>query len=1075
MKENTIAKARRYMMFNLSIFDCCTENERMTYRQYKKASKTEDKQEIIKELLHIVMSFSETRKIDKKALYDKNNEPVINKLIAGFENECVRLSESFVYDEREPKHIPLIKEIVILDCPGTGDKDVYSWHEIVLKQIIENGILIDGEKYIVYSSSANQMKKRQVCLMQQKFSEENQGRLMCGLSLDTINRNGGCNTGKYLAYTSLVFSKSVEPSVDINIDQILILPEFETDVIERVNYLDMESLIIEEKIMPVPVNHMDGAGIFLPGVFPQSCQIRGGWIKGAVFPFDFQRFITEKQEKRIVKDRIKDIWGTEFLVDYIKDNIKIILNGSQLKMWKYYESWDDYKKAFKENGLKICVNNTMHYPYSDDPVVSSAYQFYQTIPRENVTDEKIKRLSELTVERINDAKMNPDTALKIMGADLQREEGLDPFYASIKAYPQMLQDSYVRNRISKKIISERKKAMSGKPYIKGYYNYICPDLYAACEYWFCGDENPRGLIPKNHVYNALYGEKEDIKEVCCLRSPHLSDCEHCIRILEKSDECRRWFQGMDTVISTHDLLTKTLQCDVDGDEMLLTPDEAFLVLVDRNKPPLYYEMKKSEPSEINKKNIFDCLMRSFKNESIGDISNVITKYLNMACEVDYDFVRIMTAYNNFCIDNPKSQYMPSLGEYEGMYNEWIEKEYPYFFKYAKDKKSDQCCDDKAVNKRSNVNRISGYISENTKSNKENIWINPADGKDFNPAYFQDTDFKIVRSSDTYKALQDKLLRLKIYDTEKFRKNLRKKYSIAKVNKNLGYDVYHLYCHNVLQNIVKATYNVRERIGYRRKTALYLIDIEYFQEENINSDKSILWSCFGDILYENLIYNLKHKPDKLLKLKRNAYKKADQRASEVEDMVEAVQRNMLSKKKVPITYSEYSWIRNLPCRKGCETDRHLLYLLLVLHKRKMKILDGLENGESVTDDNRSHFRIYNNARFRNVTRTTIDRWMGRAIAKKGLERFIKKGLVKIVYGKYYDKIYLFIPGNMDTEQEIAFWACNNNPMIDYYMYSKEACVKECVVCKEKFLVRGGNVKTCSPKCSRINELRNKNKL
>ena len=46
------------------------------------------------------MSFSETRKIDKKALYDKNNEPVINKLIAGFENECVRLSESFVYDER---------------------------------------------------------------------------------------------------------------------------------------------------------------------------------------------------------------------------------------------------------------------------------------------------------------------------------------------------------------------------------------------------------------------------------------------------------------------------------------------------------------------------------------------------------------------------------------------------------------------------------------------------------------------------------------------------------------------------------------------------------------------------------------------------------------------------------------------------------------------------------------------------------------------------------------------------------------------------------------------------------------
>ena len=757
-------------MFNLSIFDCCTESEKKIYRRHKKSNKLEEKQELKEALLDIVKSFDGIRKINKKTLFNKNNEPIVNKTIAAFENECVRLSDSFVYDEDAPKDIPLIKEIVILDCPGSPEKNEYSWHEIVLKQLLENGILIDGEKYIVYSSSANQMKKRQVCLMQEKFLKDNEKclmqekflkdnekRLMCGLNLDIINQNGGCNTGKYLAYTSLVFSKSVEPSIDIDIDEVLILPEFETNVTEKVNYLDMESLTIEEKIMPVPVNHMDGAGMFLPGVFPQSCQIRGGWIKGAIFPFDFQQFIIEKQKEGIAKDSIRDIWGNEISVDYIRDNIKIILNGSQLKMWKFYNTWEDYKKAFKDNGLKICVNNTMHYPHSDDPIVLSAYQFYQTIPREKVTNEKIIALSKLTVEKINDAKMNPDTALEIMGADMETEDGLDPFYASIKAYPQMLQDSYVRKRIDKKIKSERKKAMSGRPYIKGYYNYICPDLYAACEYWFCGDENPQGLIPKNHVYNALYGEKEDIIEVCCLRSPHLSDCEHGIRKLCKSDECKRWFQGMDTVISTHDLLTKILQCDVDGDEMLLTPDRAFIDLVDRNKLPLYYEMKKSEPSEVNKQNIYDCLIRSFKNESIGDISNVLTKYLNMANEVNVDFVRILTAYNNFCIDNPKSQYMPELGKYQVMYNEWLKREYPYFFKYAKDKKSDKCCDDKVINERSNVNRISKYIAENTKSNKDNIWINPVDGKDFNPRYFQDVDFKISRSSDTYKALRDELI------------------------------------------------------------------------------------------------------------------------------------------------------------------------------------------------------------------------------------------------------------------------------------------------------------------------------
>ena len=739
ISENTVNKARRFLMFNLSIFDCRTKEERKIYGKLEKV-KNEEKQNIKTELMDAVKSFSGIRTIDKKVLFDsKNGEAKVDKLIAGFENEAVRLSPLLVYEEDNPKYFPLVREIIILDCPGAIDKEAISWHEIILEQIVRGGVIIDGEKFIVYSSSANQMKKRQVCLMKEQFFNDNQSRLMCGLTLDVINKKGGCNTGKYLAYTSLVFSKSVELPVDINIDEVLVLPEFETDVFEKVNYLDMESLTIKEMTMPVPVNHMDGAGMFLPEVFPQSCQIRGGWIKGAVFPFDFRQFIIEKQEQGIALETIKDAWGDDVSVDYIRDNIKLILNNSQLKMRKYYDSWEEYKKKFSENGLKICINNMLHYPNTDDPIVLSAYQFYQTIPRENVTDERIEALTKLTIEKINNAKVNPDTALEIMGIDIEGTEELEPFYASIKAYPQMLQDSYVKKRIDSKIQSERKKAMSGRPYIKGYYNYICPDLYAACEYWFCGIDNPEGLIPKNHVYNALYSNKDDVTEVCCLRSPHLSDCEHGIRQLEKSDECKRWFSGMDTVISTHDLLTKVIQCDVDGDECLTTPDRTFIDLLDRDKLPLYYEMKKAEPSEVNKQYIFDCLMRSFKNEKIGDISNALTKHLNMAYKVDYEFVRIMTAYNNFCIDNPKSQYMPSLEKYQDMYCEWMERENPYFFKYAKQKETDKCCTNEVINKRSNVNRISKYIENNTKSNKNNIWRDSIDGKEFKSQYFMDSD------------------------------------------------------------------------------------------------------------------------------------------------------------------------------------------------------------------------------------------------------------------------------------------------------------------------------------------------
>lgn len=93
----------------------------------------------------------------------------------------------------------------------------------------------------------------------------------------------------------------------------------------------------------------------------------------------------------------------------------MILNGRQLKMWKFYKSWEDYKEAFEGNGLKICVNNTMHYPNNEDPIVLSAYQFYQTIPRENVTDEKIKDLSKLTIEKLMTLKSILILPLRLWG------------------------------------------------------------------------------------------------------------------------------------------------------------------------------------------------------------------------------------------------------------------------------------------------------------------------------------------------------------------------------------------------------------------------------------------------------------------------------------------------------------------------------------------------------------------------------------------------------------------------------------------------------------------------------------
>ena len=67
----------------------------------------------------------------------------------------------------------------------------------------------------------------------------------------------------------------------------------------------------------------------------------------------------------------------------------------------------------------------------------------------------------------------------------------------------------------------------------GFWSYISPDLFAFCEWLFLGEDAPEGLVPEGYVYNHYYDDT-NIEETCCLRYPHLSDCEHGIRKILQS-------------------------------------------------------------------------------------------------------------------------------------------------------------------------------------------------------------------------------------------------------------------------------------------------------------------------------------------------------------------------------------------------------------------------------------------------------------------------------------------------------------------------------------------------------------
>ena len=1066
---------RRCQVYKLNISTCLTEQERDYYNLYcdgisnKKLKErlgvqyptpdllskefnisndeaTEllnsqlDKKYFKKYLLNEIKKFPAEgiREIRKSAIYISDEYGNItdtmrtDNRVVWFENECVRRCETDLSD------VPLLNQFLLLKCKSeimTG----------ILNQIVDCGVILDGRHYLFYTSSTGQMKESEITLVEEDYWKKNQYALMCGLTEDRINAKGGINMGKFFSAKALNISNSIEYDSGVSIDEVIIVSDFKTLMSGMVNYLDVNTLDIQEKMMDIEIEHMDGAGMFIPGTFPCSCQIRGGWLKGAVFPFDFHKFI-EIYKDKLSNKNMKDAWGNSISVEEVL-NAKMILTDSQLKMRRYYNSMQEYRECFKKSGLSITINNCAHQSKSE---VKVAYQPFQTIPRDNLRNEDIEKLSKKTVDYINNAKKDPEVALKLMGIDLETlddESELNALHAAILKYPKLLNDIHVQKTMKSALISARKEAQGCKLILDGLWSYICPDLFAFCQWLFLGKDVPEGLIPEGYAYNHYY-DGMDIEETCCLRYPHLSDCEHGIRKVLQSEECKEWFVGTDTVVSSHDLISKVLQADWDGDHICLVHDKDFLNVLDRDKYPLYYDMTKAEPAQISTNAIMTCLTSSFQNENIGFVSNAITKIFNSEGDPDTKLVRILCAYNNFVIDYFKTQKSMDLKKYADIYKEYKDStngsckyKCPHFFMYAKDKKEKQC---EKFNKNSNADRISQYIKNSTANGMTKIDYSSED--DFCPEMLIDKSVKIDRTSEQYSNLIEVLSELK---TEKIRLYQKVKDDIKA--KESDKQIFNMYCRERFRKI----------ISDKKILVNYLLDIEYHTEEHKDDKKDIIWNCYGDVLYDNLCKNVDEgfSPN----IRRNAYKTSAQREQEIAESREKVKQEQEELVKVPIAQSVYDYLMDVKTRSGCRNDRYVLYTLYVLIERYKK-----KYGED-----KSYVRIYKGSKGK-ITPATIDRWLGGLkITAKALDRLEKYEYIKRESLKAYDKIYLLNVPEEKEQQEIAFYTESYNPLLDLWEYNSDRKIKQCEICKRKFVV-SGNMKTCSDKCSKVLVKRNKNK-
>lgn len=746
-----------------------------------------------KELLYIKMSKNkETRILNKDMLKS-------NKIISVFESVLTRTIGAEID--------VLNKDIIV----------VQTYFFEILEDIINNGFYWNNEKYICFTASAGQIRTKKTVFIKESVWGKHKLSLMCGLTIESINEQGGMNINKFLAYLALCNS-ATDQWENFDIDRSIVVDDMETTVTSLVDFIDDKTYEIVRKEMNIDIEHTDGCGMIIPSVSKKSFMVRLPFVKGLLISFPYDKFIRElgrnKEDKTIEYGKVKDIYGKEY--DILKDRIQVIFTKSQFKMWKYYKSWDEYKEYFKKYNCQAGITNMEETEFG---VAKLNYQMLQSL--DDISDEELKKLSARTASDIKNISKDRKTMLKVLGV-VDSNKKKNHFQQALEIYPELLVDIY-----SKEILKQVKKSLvkegrSGKLDIKSTYTFIAPDLYAFCEYLFKGEKQPKGLLENGEVYCNIFSKHEKLD---CLRSPHLFR-EHAIRKNVIDKEKKRWFTTNALYTSIHDPISKILMFDVDGDKSLVVADETLINVAERNMKdivPLFYNMAKANAEEITSANIYKGLTLAYSGGNIGQISNEITKIWNND-NPSLKAIKILCMENNFVIDYAKTLYKPKRPpEINKLIHKYTKYKTPYFFKYAKNKNDEQV---EKVNN-SPVNRL-GKIIPNPIINFRGTKLGNFDYKMLmnnkevelnNMIIEQYTELDLKKKFMAYGNLED----IKPTDEIYIYKEIRSK--ILEVNNDVDYVT------DVL--------------------------IEYLYNHKNSSYKTTLWSSFGDVIVENLKRNVEN--------------------------------------------------------------------------------------------------------------------------------------------------------------------------------------------------------------------------
>jgi hypothetical protein len=694
---------------------------------------------------------------------------------------------------------------------------VKTYYFQILKDIVLNGFMLNGEKYIYFSSSAGQVRTKKSVYIKESLWVEHQKKLMCGLTFDKINKKGGINQNKFMAYLSLI-SSATDLWEEFDMSKAIVVDDMQTIVTGMVDFIDEKTYeITENTLLDVTIDTTDGCGMILPSVSSKNKMVRAPWIKGNLAVFDYKLMLTERGHS----GDVIDIYGNEYNI--FSDDIQVIFTKSQFKLYGFYESWGDYLKNYYENNCEVGYCNEEEDEFK---LKEMNYQTLQTLY--DMSDCDVSLLTKNANAKIKAIAQTNESKMEIIGAT-ESNINKSPFQEAVFLYPELLRESHTKKMISLTKKSMVKKLRGGKiPVEKAHYTFIVPDLYGFCQKLFF-NEYQSGLLKNGEVCCNLFDNGEEIDVV---RSPHLA-MEHCVRENIVDEEIRKWFTTDAIYISSHDLISKVLQADFDGDRALCIKDDVILRNAKRLSEgvnPLVYDMKKAESKILSNYTMYDGLINAYRSGKIGFYSNSISKIWNKINSDNFTesmrAIKLLCMENNFNIDASKTLYMPTRPDgVDDSIVSMASGKLPSFFIYAKDK------DEKNVELPND-----GTMSKISKSIKDMRISYEYSG-------FENFDYSMLLSGKNEMHQSDEKIS---YHYDKFLKyrSILSKYNSGDMS-NQSF-------------IIKIFKDEFKSLPYEFG---YIIDslVLYLFKEKPEKEKSIFWDSFGGVL----LYNLKNNLSKLI--------------------------------------------------------------------------------------------------------------------------------------------------------------------------------------------------------------------